>query len=57
LLAVNGVKLESEGQAVKLLEQYAGAIQLSLTVQRGKEEINLPVNFQEFELASSELAG
>ncbi len=51
LLAVNGVKLESEAQAVKLLEQYAGTIQLSLTLQRGKEEINLPVNFQEFELA------
>ncbi|EIJ33681.1 PDZ/DHR/GLGF domain protein [Thiothrix nivea DSM 5205] len=47
LLAVNGVKLESEEQAFKLLEQYAGAIQLSLTLQRGKEEINLPVNFQE----------
>ncbi len=47
LLAVNGVRLESETQAIALLEQYAGAIQLSLTLQRGQEEINLPINFQE----------
>ncbi|WML90253.1 PDZ domain-containing protein [Thiothrix lacustris] len=57
LLAVNGVKLESEAQAVQLLEQYEGAVQLSLTLQRGKDEINLPVNFQEFELASNAQAG
>jgi len=57
LLAVNGVKLESEAQAVKLLEQYSGTIQLSLTLQRGKEEINLPVNFQEFELAANAVSG
>ncbi|OQX13564.1 MAG: hypothetical protein BWK73_11875, partial [Thiothrix lacustris] len=53
LLAVNGVRLESEEQAVKLLEQYSGTIQLSLTLQRGKDEINVPVNFQELELASN----
>ncbi len=47
LLAVNGVKLQNEAQAVALLEQYEGTIQLSLTLQRGREEINLPVNFQE----------
>ncbi|WMP16853.1 PDZ domain-containing protein [Thiothrix lacustris] len=57
LLAVNGVKLESEAQAVQLLEQYEGAVQLSLTLQRGKDEINLPVNFQEFELALNAQAG
>ncbi|SEA54123.1 type II secretion system protein C [Thiothrix caldifontis] len=57
LLAVNGVRLESEEQAVKLLEQYAGTIQLSLTLQRGKEEINVPVNFQEFELAANAVSG
>lgn len=57
LLAVNGVRLESEAQAVKLLEQYEGAVQLSLTLQRGKQEINLPVNFQEFELAANAVSG
>lgn len=47
LLAVNGVRLESEGQAIQLLKQYEGAIQLSLTLKRGKSEINLPVSFQD----------
>ncbi len=53
LLAVNGVKLESEEQAVKLLEQYSGSIQLSLTLRRGREEINLPVSFLELDSVDS----
>ena len=45
--AINGVRLKDETQTIELLKHYAGAIQLSLTIQRGAEEVNVLVNFQE----------
>lgn len=47
LVAVNGVELQSEEQAIGVLKQYSGATRLSLTLQRGGKEINLPVSFKD----------